>query len=361
MNTSRRSFTLRDYLERRFAEDKPALPCNARTQEEFERWRGEFTRQLEGSVGKLPKTIPLRPETMLTISLPGIRAEKIVFDSNQFMSVPAWVLIPSHLKSGERRPAVCLIPGHSGEIHEDSPGKIVDETSGKAWAVGLNPDGSPCGTRYHNDLAQELVRAGFIVYCADMLGFGERASDPYWARNRWVHVCDLHAEALRYFGLELTVIHLHDLQRGLDYLQTRGDVDATRLAAAGCSLGGVWAGYLAALDARIQAAAVINSYPNTIAKFLAQKCGVCGAQVIPGSGRIGDDSDLLCAVAPRPLLLQFGDSDPGMSLTDLLEPARKVQAVYAMLGHPDACRVDVFKGGHEIRPPAILQWLKGAL
>ncbi len=356
-----RSLNLRDYLERRLAEHQPALSCTARTRDEFQHWQAEFVRRLTACFGELPEPVPLNAETVRRVSLPGIRAEKVLFDSARYLSVAAWILVPDGLRAGERRPALCLIPGHSGEIHADAPGKIVDETSGKAWAVGLNPDGKPCSTRYHNDLAQQLARAGFVVYCADMLGFGERASDPHWARNQWTHVCDLHATALRHFGVELVAIHLHDLCRGLDYLQTRPDVDAGRIATAGCSIGGTWATYLAALDPRIRAAAVINSYPNTIAKFLAKKCGPCGAQVVPGEGLLGDASDVLCALAPRPLMIQIGDRDPGMTLVDSQTPAEKAQRLYAMLGHGDRCTVHVFPGGHEIDTPATVAWMRTAL
>ena len=355
---SGRYLTLKDYVERRFSEFTPELSCASRTREEFEEWKPRFLKRLREAIGVPPESVPLNPETTLVVSLPDGRAEKIVFDSSRWMSVTAWMLVPDGLEEGERRPAVVLIPGHTGD-NLPGGGRIVDGTSGKAWAVGLNPDGSPCSTRYHNNVGQELLRAGFIVYCPDMLGFGERASHSGWARNRWNHICNLHALAFQYFGdTSLPAVHLHDLQRGLDYVSGRPEVDPVRIGVTGCSLGGMWSMFLAALDERVEAAAVSNSYPNYRARMVEKKLGICGSFVLKGEARLGGGADLLSAIAPKPLFIQLASRDPGMALEDARKPVDQACSVYDMLGYADRFRVHVFDGEHEIAPGPVVGWLR---
>ena len=354
-----RCFTLRDYLTRCMDARRPDLTCTATTPEQFEAWRAEFTRRLDQALRPMPEPVDMNPETVLTVQLPGIRAEKIVFDSSRWMSVPAWILIPEAAAGGRRLPTVFVIAGHTGDIIEGASGKIVDETSGKAWAVGLNPDGSACDTRYHNDIAQTLARAGFVVYCQDFFGFGERASDPHYMRNQWTHICNNHAVALRmYADYDLTAVHRFDLHRGMEYLTSRPEVDVERIGMMGCSLGGMWTTFFTPLEPRIRAVAICCSYPNLRALLLKEKIGTCGAQALRGHGRLGRDSDFPAAIAPRPVMMQAARRDPGMTAEDVMQTTAEVEKIYAMLGCEDRFSVDIFDGEHEIHTPAAVEWFQ---
>lgn len=354
----KRNLTLRDYLEERYAHHEPELRCSTATPEEFEHWKGKFVDKLNASFGRTPQPVDLNPETVLEISLPEIRAQKIVFDSSEFMSVPAWVLIPEDMAMGERRPAVFLIPGHTGD-NMPGGGRIVDHTSGKARVVGLNPDGTPCDTGYHNDIGQELVRAGFIVYCQDFLAFGERAGDPHYMRNKMNHVCNLHMAGLQMFGdYDLVGIHKFDLERGFEYLLSRPEVDAERVGMMGCSLGGMWTTWFTPLEKRIQAVVIACSYANLEMHIVGEKLGVCGAQVLHGHLNLGDSEDFPAAIAPRPMLAQVSKGDPGMSADDAIAPFKRVEAIYEMLGCEDRYADVLFEGGHEIHVPSAIDWFK---
>ena len=354
-----RSYTILDYLKHRFESLDPEFACpDAMDRDTYQVWHRRFVPKLRQSLGRRPDSVPLNPEKLVDLALPGIRAEKIVFDSSPAMSVPAWILLPEDLEPGQKRPAVFLIVGHSGKNVEPH-GRIVDETSGKAWGVGLNPDGSSCSTHYHNDIGQKLCRAGFIVYCQDFLGFGERAAPPHYMRNLWTHSCNLLGQALVHFDeLDLTGVHFHDLTRGLDYLQSRPDVNSGHIGMIGNSLGGMWTNLLTAVESRVQVAVSCCSYPNFRAHMLGEKMCLCAGQTIPGMVRWTDAAAVMAAIAPRPLLMQVGKHDSGMSVQDARSSCDQVQRIYEMLGHGDRCAVDVFEGVHEIHTATALAWFQ---
>ena len=357
-----RYYTLREYMDYRQVGREPELAWRDTTPDEFDAWRDRLAERLEKAFGPMPEPVDLRPETLLTKSLDGIRAEKIVFDSSDGMSVPAWLLIPDDGQPAKPRPTVLLIPGHTGDIIEGQPGKIIDRTSGKAWYVGLDPDGNPKDTGDQNDIGQALARAGFVVLCPDLLAFGERSSDPFWARNQWLHVCDLHADALALFAeFSLPAVHLFDLRRCVEYLETRPEADLDRLAVAGHSLGGMYATYLSVLDRRFKATVANCSYPSFEARARGAKLGICGAQAVRCEPLFADSSDLLSAIAPHPLLMLFGDQDPGMTVQQAEAVSEKVCGAYASVGAADRCTAHIFQAGHAIDTPTIVPWLQHCL
>ena len=353
-----RYYTLQDYVSYRTDNQKPECAFEPGNPEEFKTWRSAVVKRLTDAFGPMPRPVDLRPETLMVKELDGIRAERIVFDSSEGMSVPAWLLLPEECSQDTPRPTVLLIPGHTGDIIETG-GRIVDRTSGKARYVGLDPDGKPQDTGVNNDIGQALARAGFVVICPDLLAFGERSSDTHWARNRWTHVCDLHADALVLLtDVSLPAIHLFDLRRCVDYLRTRPEADMQRLGVMGHSLGGMFATYLSLMDDHFKAAAVSCSYPSFEAKAKGAVLAICGAQVIPGEALFAEGTDLLCGIAPIPLLMLFGDQDPGMTAEQAEAAGRKVCGAYGSLGVGEKCKAHIFEGGHGVDTPTAIQWLE---
>jgi len=356
-----RYYTLKDFLCYRMSGRRPELAFKPGRKDDFETWRCALVERIVKCFGTMPQPVDLCPETLLVKELEGIRAEKIVFDSSEGMSVPAWLLLPEGCSADAPRPVVLLIPGHTGHTgpETEAGGRTVNRTHGKAQYVGLDPDGNPADTGVNNDVGQALARAGFVVLCPDLLAFGERASDSHWARNRWMHVCDIHADGLVWLSdSSLPAIHLFDLRRCLEYLQTRAEADLQRLGVAGHSLGGKYAMYLSILDRRIKATVASCAYPSFEAQALGPKFAICAAQVLPGEPMFADGSDLLCAIAPTPLLMLFGDQDPGMSVEQANAVGQKVCGAYQSLGLADRCKAHVFQGGHDVDTPTIVQWLE---
>jgi cephalosporin-C deacetylase-like acetyl esterase len=356
-----RCFTLRDYLERRLADFTPQFRSPPASPAAFDAWRNERVARLRDRIGTVPQAPSLNAETVRSVSFEGFRAEKVVFDSGRWFSVSAWLLLPDEASPG-RRPAVVVPHGHTAISCDEGASRYVDQTTGKAWVCGLDAEGRACSTGYHNDFGQALARAGFVVLCPDMMGFGERAGDPNWLRYRFKEPCDSHSLALDFLGdTTLAAVHLNDLQKAIDYLQSRPEVDPERIGMAGCSVGGVWTAWAAAMDGRVKAAAVSNCYPNTRRMILGKKLGLCGSNVVRGMAAMAETPDVLALVAPRPLFVQVGLHDPMGQATDDIESLQVAKSVYDLLGCGEKFETELFPGGHEIKVDSMLAWLRRRL
>jgi cephalosporin-C deacetylase-like acetyl esterase len=136
--------------------------------------------------------------------------------------------------------------------------------------------------------------------------------------------------------------------RGLDYLVSRPEVDATRIGCTGQSGGGTMTMYLAALEPRLRAAAVSDGNTENVAGPFFDPPGATddAEQNIVGSLPLGiDRGDLLLAFAPKPLLICYTTHDEGVTYSPMYQEAtqevyRELQRVYGLTGAED--RVELF-------------------
>jgi dienelactone hydrolase len=300
----------------------------------FDRWRDRRRARLEELLGPLP--IRVRPdlETLETVHCDGYRREKIVFDTESTMSVPAYLLIPDSRQFPG--PAVLAIHGHG-------PGKDL--------VCGLAETEAPNG-----DYAVQLVRRGYVVLAPDLRCFGERADwnppDHYACDTNLVHAVMA--------GWRPLTQNLWDLARCIDVLADHPLVDGSRIGAVGLSYGGTMSLFLAAWDPRV-AAAVVSGYFSSWAASHRMPWNMCGSQVLPGMlGRI-EHVDLGAMIAPRPLLVETGTEDLLFPLAAASGSMVELRAVYGWLGASDRLQHDVFQGGHqwhgEAAYPFLDRWL----
>lgn len=146
-----------------------------------------------------------------------------------------------------------------------------------------------------------------------------------------------------------------DLRRCLDYLHSRGDVDAARIGCGGLSLGGEMAMWLGALDERV-AATVSCGFLTTMDQL---EQGHCPCWKFDGLRQLVDWADVYALVAPRPLQCQNGLAEPA---TDFCVPlARRaigeIGAAYRDLGAGPACELHVHAEGHVVDVPALTAFL----
>ncbi len=202
---------------------------------------------------------------------------------------------------------------------ESLPGYVVTanlyrpKTSGKhpalLYSIGHWDEGKIAGQR----IAANLAAKGFVVLAYDPVGQGERlqAYDARYGRSLIGGSTEQHfvagAQALL-AGESVARYFIHDSMRGIDYLQSRPEVDAARIGASGCSGGGTQTMYVAALDDRIKVAApscVMNSFEMV-------ESGPTGdsEQSFPGFISSGlDQADWVYQFAPKPWLISSTADD----------------------------------------------------
>jgi dienelactone hydrolase len=302
--------------------------------EAFAAWRPRAARRLAELLGPLPERVNPDTETTGVEACDGYRRERIVFDAEATMSVPAYLLVPD----GRRQagPAVLAVHGHG---------------PGKSQVVGLEETETPNG-----DYARQLVRAGHVVLAPDLRCFGERADwnppDHYACDTNLVHAVMA--------GVAPLTQNLWDLARCLDVLGAHPLVDPARMGVAGLSYGATMALFLAATDDRV-AATVVSGYFSSWAESHKMPWNMCGSQVLPGMlGRL-EHLDLAALVAPRPLLVESGRDDDLFPAAEAEAQMDRLRHVYAMSGAPDALVHDVFDGGHQWHGTVALDFLAAAL
>ncbi len=283
-------------------------------------WRARCRARLDELLGPLPERVPLRLETLESVECDGYRRDKVVFDTEATMSVPAYLLVPhGRVAPG---PAVLAVHGHG---------------PGKSEAVGLERTGTP-----NADYAHQLAQRGYVVLAPDLRCFGERLDwnppDHY--------ACDLNLVHAVMAGINPLTQNVWDMARALDVLEADPLVEPGRIAMAGLSYGGTMTLFLAAWDERV-AAAVVSGYFSSWAESHKMPWNMCGSQVLPGMlGQI-EHVDLGALVAPRPLLVETGTHDDLFPVRVATAEVEKLRALYTSLGAADRLVHDVFEGIHE--------------
>ncbi|MCL2595380.1 MAG: dienelactone hydrolase family protein [Promicromonosporaceae bacterium] len=296
----------------------------------------EFRDRLRQLLGPLPAFTPLNPYVEYRADLGDVYREQVCYNVEPGERVRAYLFTPKGLLDAERRPAVLAHHQHNDEFQ-----------LGKSEVAGLagHPDQA---------YALELARRGFVVLAPDALGFEERG--PY-AGELAAPVTQTVGGNRERFEFTRRVLNgsclqaklVSDMQRGLDYLQTRPEVDGGRLGAIGHSLGGQQTLFLAALDNRVQAGVSSCGF-SSLRSVLREGINHNFGAYVPGLLAHGDVGDVLRAVAPRPFLALNGSDDPIFPIDGLYDSYATAQPAYEEAGHPERLRVAARAGGHAFTP-----------
>lgn len=317
--------------------NRPSLQFNGKSKEDWQKWRKAFRKKIVQNLGPRPPSVPLKAEVLERVQMSGYVREKIIFNSDPFSSVPAYLLIPDEASAKNRRPAVICAHGHG---------------VGKDGAVGIVND-------YQKQFAVELALQGFVTIAPDWRCFGERKDRDEWVRRPSRDGCNVAYLAFGYFGFQLLHLNLCDAQSCLDYLQSRPEVDGSRLGCMGCSFGGTMTTYISALDQRIKAS-VIVCYLSTITDALNDRGrgNTCGSQFMFGLRQYGDISDAAGLIAPRACMAQIGSKDNCFIEEDALKAFRQLEKIYKASGSLKNLHLDHFEGVHEIDLQPGIEFLK---
>jgi dienelactone hydrolase len=135
------------------------------------------------------------------------------------------------------------------------------------------------------------------------------------------------------------------LRRGLDLLDGRSDVDASRLAVVGHDFGAMLGIVAAAEDPRVSALAVIAPTPRWGDWFLPFWPIAEDRIAYLAAMRPLDPVELIGRVAPRPMLLQFGRRDFFIPLMAGLELRRAA-------GGEESAELQAYDAEHDLHDPA---------
>ncbi|MGB9758789.1 MAG: alpha/beta hydrolase family protein [Thermoproteota archaeon] len=317
---------LYEQIERKFS-------FRAKSIEEWQQWKNEFRSKLIELINLDYPESELEPKKVEEKEFQEYVREKVIFRSDKFSLVPAYVLVPKNRE--DKLPAVVAMHGHG---------------YGKNDLVGIWEDGTerinPSSRGYHKDFALELVKKGLIVIVPEQAGFGERREEEDIKKGPYQSSCwSLSTWALM-LGKTTIGRRVWDAMRAIDYLQTRDDVKKDAIGMMGISGGGTTTLFTSALDERVKAT-VISGYLNTF-KDSILSIYHCIDNFIPGILKYGEMYDVASLIAPRALLIESGTKDDIFPIESAKYAYEKVREVYRFLNAENKVDSDFFEGRHEI-------------
>ena len=281
--------------------------------------RESLRAQVRTMLGPDPQRVEPDVEITDVVDCGSYRRERIVFDAEDAMSVPAYRLVPhDRVAPG---PAVLAIHGHG---------------PGKRQICGLDAGVGAFG--------HDVAAAGYVVLAPDLRCFGER-TDPQWDSSEYKYDCDWNLVCAVMAGVNPLAQNLWDLRVALDVMSSDPLVDPARIGACGFSYGGTSALYLTALDERVRAA-VVSGYLSSWAAAHRVPWNMCGSQIMWGQQGVLEHAQLASLVTPRPLLIESGADDPLFPVAVARQTLATVSALWDAAGTPDALVHDVFDGEH---------------
>lgn len=340
-------YQTQDYLKARFDTVGKSLRFQANTVDAWRIWRAEFLaalRELLGVVRMVPA--PLNPRITEEVQCQGYKRQRVEIDTEPGVTMPLYVLIPDGLSA----PVAGLICPHG----HGSGGKVCPAGCTEVPGVTARIQ------EYNYDYGVQYSCRGYVVFCPDARGFGERRESLYESDDNFFNSsCWQLAHMSLPLGLTVAGMWTWDLMRLLDYMQTRPEVLPDKLGCAGLSGGGLQTLYLSALDERVQCA-VISGYFYGVKDSLLEMSGNCDCNFVPRLWEHADMGDIGALIAPRPVLIEAGREDPlngHRGIVNVLEQYEVMRSAYSLLGVPGNAAIDVFEGGHRWHGTVALEWV----
>lgn len=323
----------------------------ATTPDEVALWqdelRGEVWRLL--GLGAFPDDkSDLNPTLVETIETPDFICHVIVLQTVENEYMPCYVLTP-HNAEKPYKPVIAL-HGHG--------------TWGAKSLVGLedSPAEADYIRSYKADYARQIAREGYQVFVPMLRGFGERMEDRELQlmqtdrkTEEGIWSCqELGLNALL-CGQTLMGLRVWDIMRLIDYIHTRPDVQLDRLPCVGLSGGGTATMYATALDQRITSAYIsgaINTFRDSLMSI-----SHCVCNYVPHLPQYAEMADVAGLIAPRPLMVENGASDPIYPAAGVEAAKAVLREVYAAVGKPERLTAHTFEGQHRWDGQPIAGWL----
>ena len=145
-------------------------------------------------------------------------------------------------------------------------------------------------------------------------------------------------------GRTLIGERVFDVDRGMDYLATRDDVDAGRIGVMGNSGGGTISLFSAALLPRIRFAMPSCHFCTFADSIMSIRH--CADNYVPGMLLWAEMYDVMGLFAPKPVVVVAGKDDHIFPIHGVRKAFRHLKNIYRAAGAADRCHLVVGQGGH---------------
>ena len=306
------------------------LTFRAQNRKQADAWQKQLRAKVTELVGGFPAGDgALNAQTLEVREFPAYRREKFIFESRPGLAVLGYLLTPTAAKPPHR--TMICIPGH---------GRGVDDI------VGIDDKGADRTTKngYQHDFALQVAEHGLAAVAIEPLAFGCRRGKQAKKEGLGQSSCQPVAGAALLLGQTVIGWRVFDVMRTIDWIETRKELDASRVGCMGISGGGTCTTFSAALEPRIKAA-MISGYLNTFRDSIFS-LSHCIDNYVPGILNWAEMYDIAGLIAPRPLFAESGMKDDIFPIEASRASFARVKKVYETLGAADNCQHEVFEGEH---------------
>jgi hypothetical protein len=286
-----------------------------KTSRQWEMKREDIRRAFIDTIGEFPSEIPeFKPTIVEETNVGTYVRRKVTYQVHRDEQVPAFLLIPKHLKV--TTPAILCLP-------QTTPEGIRE----------------PAGISGNSSLfyAHDLAERGFVCLTPEHLASGERST-------KGLEQFDTSEFYRKFPNWSAVGKAIWDGQRALDYLESLEFVDRQRIGCIGHSLGGHGTIFLAGMDKRVKAAVSscgVELFANNPRRLeWARDCWYIYfprlRPIFLGNQKPPFDFHELCAlIAPRAFMniTAFNDEIYNTENMDMVaELGVRVDKVYRLLG-----------------------------
>ena len=346
MSHQKKYFRTHPYCQNRWQRIGRKLAFAGKDRRGWKLWRLKTVRTLKRLTG-YATMLRVRPAPRITEErdFGDYLRQRIEIYTEPGVGMPFFALIP---KQGTPPWPVVIAPhGHA--------------SGGKLSVAGCReiPEIAAAIKTYNYDYGVQFVKAGFIVFCPDARGFGERQEEAVKGSilNSSCYLINNMAYPL---GQTVTGMWAWDIHRLVDYAQSRKDCIPDRIGCAGLSGGGLQTLWAAALDPRIRCA-VISGYLYGYKQSLLDLHQNCSCNYVPHLYEYVDMGDVAALIAPRPLLIETGTKDSlngADGMRNVLSQMRPIRQAYRLLGAANLVHHDIFEGEHRWHGVEAIPWMK---
>lgn len=296
------------------------------------RWQERLRKKLIDLAGydRMPtarQRVPLRVRSLWKRSTALGTIEKLAFTSEPGSDILAYLCLPKNAKPPYTT-FICL-QGHSTGAHN-------------SIAVARENNRKPIEVAGDRDFGIGCLKRGLAALCIEQRSFGERREQtqgqiaPNGCQDATMHALLM--------GRTLVAERVFDVDRGIDYLYTRNDIDRRRIGVMGNSGGATISLFSAALLPRLTWAMPSCHFCTFRDSILA--INHCVDNYIPRIYLFAEMSDLMGLFAPKPVVLVVGLKDEIFPIAGARKAFRELKKIYAAAGAPNNCRLVVGPEGH---------------
>jgi dienelactone hydrolase len=317
--------------------------------ERFKQWKSDYEQRTDANqiaayqknlrsrfleaIGDFPERTPLNPQITGVVKRDGYTVEKTIFESQPRHYVTALLFLPDPQKHKPPYPGLLVPCGHA------SNGKASEAYQTMGALLALN---------------------GMVALVFDPIDQGERSQWPAHLPELWgTRAHTMIGVGSILLGRNTAWFEIWDGMRGIDYLQSRPEVDPKRIGCTGNSGGGTQTSYLMSLDDRIIAAApscYITNFYERILELGAQDA----EQNIYGQLAFGmDHADYLMMRAPTPIIICAATKD-FFDINGTWQSFRYAKRLYTRMGFAE--RIDLMENDathnfNQLQRQSVVRWM----